>query len=132
MITGRCECGRVSFESKGPVDDYSHCHCSQCRRLHGAAFASFAGVSRQSFRYLSGESSLTHYASSKGHDRVFCGECGSNIMVALDSEPDAFYVCMGLIDGNPELPAGYHIYAGSKAPWHEINDDLPQFVEDST
>ena len=34
---------------------------------------------------------------------------------------------MGAIEGDPPLPLGYHIYAGSKAPWHEIVDDLKQY-----
>lgn len=127
MITGHCECGRISYEVDGEITDFSHCHCSQCRRLHGAAFATFAGVAKRDFRYVSGEASLKKYASSAGHDRVFCAECGSDIMVAVDSEPDDLYLCMGTVNGDPARPAGYHIYVGSKAPWHEINDDLPQY-----
>lgn len=127
MISGNCECGRISYEIDGEISDFSHCHCSQCRRLHGAAYATFAGVSRQAFRYISGEDSLQHYNSSRSHDRVFCAECGSNIMVALDDEPDDYYVSMGSVNGDPALPPGYHIYVGSKAPWHEINDDLPKY-----
>jgi hypothetical protein len=127
MISGHCECGRVSFEAADEVSDFSHCHCSQCRRLHGAAFASFAGVSRKDFRYLSGESDTKTFESSASHQRVFCGECGSNILVGLDAEPDEYYVCMGVINGNPTLPPGYHIYVGSKAPWHPITDDMPQY-----
>jgi len=130
MIRGRCECGAIRYEADGDINDYSHCHCSQCRRLHGAAYASFAGVSREGFRYLSGENVVKVYASSEGHDRVFCAECGSNIMVALKSEPDDLYVCMGTIDGDLTLPPGYHIYVGSKASWHDINDDLPQYDTD--
>jgi hypothetical protein len=127
MISGNCECGRVSYEIDGSITDFSHCHCSQCRRLHGAAFATFAGVAKTEFRYVSGETDLKIYKSSADHDRVFCAECGSNILVALEAEPDDLYVCMGTVNGNPDLPPGYHIYAGSKAPWHEINDDLPQY-----
>ena len=127
MITGHCECGRVSYEIDGDINDLSHCNCSQCRRLHGAAFATYAGVARQDFRYVSGEASLKIYASSAGHDRVFCAECGSNIMVAIDSEPNEYYVSMGTVDGDPDCPPAYHIYAGSKAPWHEIDDDLPKY-----
>jgi len=74
-----------------------------------------------------GQRDLKTYKSSADHDRVFCAECGSNILVALEDEPDDFYVSMGSVNGNPSLPPGYHIYAGSKAPWHEINDDLPQY-----
>lgn len=127
MITGHCECGRVRYQVDGRINDFSHCHCSQCRRLHGAAFATFGGVARNEFRYLSGQSDLSTYASSDSHDRVFCKHCGSNIMVELDSEPDAFYVAMGTVNGDPELPPGYHIFVGSKPPWNAIHDALPQY-----
>lgn len=128
MITGRCECGRVRYRSDGDISDYSHCHCSQCRRLHGAAFASFAGVPRASFSYDCGEQDLKCYASSRTHGRVFCSHCGSNILVELEAEPETLYLAMGTLDGNPPLPPGYHIYVDSKAPWHSITDDLPQYA----
>ena len=130
MITGHCECARIRFEIDGEITDFSHCHCSQCRRLHGAAYVTFAGVAKQGFRYISGEASAKIYKSSGDHERVFCAECGSNILVSLDGDPDDLYVCMGSIDGDPACPPGYHIYVGSKAPWHEISDDLPQHEED--
>ena len=127
MIHGHCECGRVQYEVDGAINDFSHCHCSQCRRLHGAAFASFAGVAADRFRYISGESETRSYASSQSSERVFCGNCGSNILVAVDEEPESLYLSMSAIDGNPPHPPGYHIYVGSKAAWYEINDDLAQY-----
>jgi len=127
MISGRCECGKVAYEVGGEITDFSHCHCSQCRRLHGAAFATFGGVKRSKFKYISGESIISKYASSESHDRVFCGNCGSNILVDLASEPDELYLAMGTVDGDPQCPPGYHIFVGSKAPWHKINDDLPAY-----
>jgi len=129
MINGHCESGRIQFEVDGDIDDFSHCHCSQCRRLHGAAYATFAGVARGKFRYRTGASDARTYASSATHQRVFCEVCGSNIMVALDEEPEILYLSMSALDGNPPRPPGYHIYVGSKAPWHDITDDLDQYDE---
>lgn len=129
MINGRCECGRVRYEVDAEITEFSHCHCSQCRRLHGAAFATFAGVSRDKFRYVSGETDVKTYASSATSDRVFCGECGSSILVDYKPEPETLYISMGTVDGNPPLPTGFHIFVGSRAPWHEITDDLKQYDE---
>ena len=126
MIKGRCECSKVQYEVDSSIADYSHCHCSQCRRLHGAAFASFGQVPRDKFRYLSGESNLRTYASSAQNDRVFCTHCGSNILVASREEPEVYYLAMGSVEGNPDCPPGSHYFVGSKAPWYEIGDDLPQ------
>ena len=127
MFSGHCECGHIQFEFDGEINDFSHCHCSQCRRLHGAAFATYAGVARNQFRYVSGHADAKVYASSVTHDRVFCANCGSNILVDLKTDPDSLYLAMGTIDANPPHPPAYHIYVGSKAPWHEINDNLPQY-----
>ncbi len=130
MISGHCECGRVQFEANSEISDFSHCHCSQCRRLHGAAYATFAGVAKESFSYVSGESAVKVYESSPSHQRLFCSLCGSNILVALEEEPDTLYLSMSAINGNPPLPTGYHIFVGSKAAWHEIADDLAQYDEE--
>ena len=130
MLSGRCECGRVRYEVDGQIVDFSHCHCSQCRRLHGAAYATFAGVARDAFRYVSGSNGVKVYASSESNDRVFCAECGSNILVDPKDEPDALYLSMSSLDNDPPRPHGYHAYVGSKAPWHEITDDLPQYDTD--
>lgn len=127
MLKGHCECGRVTFEVDSEVTNFSHCHCSMCRRLHGAAYGTFGVVPRSAFRYVTGDEDIKSYWSSERNERIFCGNCGSNIMVSSNSFPDEFYLSMSAIDGDPELPEGYHIWVGSKAPWHEISDDLPQF-----
>jgi hypothetical protein len=127
MISGRCACGAVQFEVDGDIEDFSHCHCSICRRLHGGAYASFAGVQRERFRYLRGEDSITTYTSSPGNERVFCSICGSTILCDPQTEPSRLYLSMSAVDGDPPLPAGYHQYIGSKAPWHAITDDLRRY-----
>ena len=129
MINGHCECGRIRYEVDGAITDFSHCHCSQCRRLHGAAYATIAGVARNEFRYLCGDSASTTYASSGHNDRVFCSKCGSNILVDHKPYADYLCLCMGTVDDNPPCPPGYHQFVGSKAPWHEIADNLEQYEE---
>ena len=129
MIHGHCECKRVSYQVDGEISELSHCHCSQCRRMHGAAFATFAGVEKAKFRYLSGKEDLKKYDSSGDHERLFCGNCGSNILVSLDGYPDFLYLSMSAVEGNPTHPEPYHIFVGSKAPWHEITDDFVQYEE---
>ncbi|MGH8286041.1 MAG: GFA family protein, partial [Steroidobacteraceae bacterium] len=47
MIRGSCLCGGVRFEIDGPVGRASHCHCSMCRKAHGAAFGTDGRVERQ-------------------------------------------------------------------------------------
>ena len=36
---------------------------------------------------------------------------------------------MGTLVGDPGIRPMFHIFTGSKAPWHEITDSLPQYAE---
>ena len=132
MLQGHCECQKICFKVSGEINQLSHCHCSQCRRLHGAAYGSYARVMKSEFQYLTGSNEVKQYASSTGSTRIFCHHCGSNIMVIVAAEPTVLYVAMGGINGNPILPSDcHHIYVNSKANWHSITDDLPQYDEDT-
>ena len=46
MIHGSCLCGKVRFELAGPPQFINHCHCSMCRKVHGAAFGSLSARRR--------------------------------------------------------------------------------------
>ena len=126
MLQGECQCGAVQYQAAGEITDLSHCHCSMCRKLHGAAFVTFAGVSRDSFEWTRGDNALKTYASSDAIDRIFCGSCGSQLGCTYNPEPDLIYLTMGTVHGKPASPPAYHQFVGSKAPWFEITDGLPQ------
>jgi hypothetical protein len=53
--------------------------------------------------------------------------CGSPL-VAADSGKIT-EVAWGTVDGDPGMRPEEHIFVGSKAPWHEITDALPQHKE---
>ena len=125
-LEGHCECKKVSFEINQKIQYFSHCHCSQCRRTHGSAFASFIEVDKSCFKYITGKKNLKSYTSSEQCKRIFCGSCGSNIMFINEAKSEKYYVSVGAINGNPKLPKAHHVFVGSKAPWFEIHDDLKQ------
>jgi hypothetical protein len=39
------------------------------------------------------------------------------------------HVAMGSLVDAPGIRPTHHIFVGSKAPWFQITDDLPQFEE---
>ena len=124
-IQGSCLCGTVRFEIDGPFSMMMSCHCSMCRKHHGAPFVTFAGAPLEGFRWLSGESSLRYYASSPGGQRSFCSVCGSVGPMLMPSMGLAV-VPAGMLEGDPGIRPQAHLFVGSKAPWHEISDSLPQ------
>jgi len=132
-VTGGCHCGAVRYRVTAPADEVCHCHCSICRRLHGAAFASFAIVAPADFVITQGAERLTRYDSTPGVRRYFCARCGGQIYSDVDKLPDIRFYTIGTLDGgaNPGHAPGKerHIYVESKIPWWPITDDLPQAQE---
>jgi hypothetical protein len=126
MIHGSCLCGQVRFELAGPPRFINHCHCSMCRKAHGAAFGSFLHADGHGFRWIAGEPLVERYPSSPGTFRNFCRVCGSNMPVLEDGDSEVI-VPAGALDDDPGLRPIVHIHVGSKASWYQIADPLPQF-----
>jgi hypothetical protein len=131
MIRGSCLCGGVSFEISGGLDRASHCHCTMCRKMHGAAFGSYVGVQRESFRWLSGEELVRGFASSPEVIRTFCSRCGSTLQYVHRGQPARFALALGVLDDDPGVRPALHMFVADKAPWFEITDLLPQYSGDA-
>ena len=52
MLKGSCLCGGIRYEIDADLGPVTNCHCSQCRKAAGAAFASNASVPAVSFLSL--------------------------------------------------------------------------------
>jgi hypothetical protein len=129
MVRGSCLCGAVRYEVDGPVHDVHHCHCSICRKSHGAAFSTFARVTASRFAFVAGHDRVRGYRSSSPIERTFCDTCGARLTIRFDGMPDAVWVSLATLDDDPGVRPGVHMFVGSKAAWVEITDGLPQFPE---
>ena len=129
MISGKCACSKVQYQVEGDLKDFCHCHCSICRKIHGAAFVTWGGICRDKFVLLTGKNNLKSYAFSENADSLFCDNCGSTLLVDFKPEIDMLYIALGTVDGDVQCPPGFHQFVGSKAPWFNISDTLPQYHE---
>ena len=125
MTKGSCLCGAVRYEVDGPFTSMVNCHCSMCRKHHGAAFATFVSAPLAGFRWLSGQSECDTYQSSAEATRPFCRRCGS-VTPTLLPQLDLGLCPAGNLEGDLGLKPQAHWFVGSKAPWYSISDHLPQ------
>jgi hypothetical protein len=125
MHQGSCLCGRVRFAIDGDLAGIQLCHCSQCRRASGSAFAANLPVRAANFRLLAGEPKA--FESSPGKERLFCGDCGSPILSRTAAVPGMVRVRAGLIAEPVEAKAVLHFHVASQASWLPIEDRLPQY-----
>ena len=126
MIHASCLCGKIQFTISGEIKRATHCHCSMCRKAHGAAFATYGIVAVEQVAIVSGEEFISKYNSSPLVQRWFCSQCGSNLRWLSQKYPNLFEFPFGLLDDDPVKRPSMHIFTASKAPWYEITDGLPQ------
>lgn len=130
-VSGTCFCGAVGFEVDLPSLFCAHCHCSMCRRNHGAGFVTWFGIPYRQFRILRGSGQLRRFVSSNHGTRSFCGICGSSLFCESTRHPEHLDIVLanmeGPIDRKPEL----HVFFSDRAPWIEISDSLPKLGGES-
>jgi len=126
--SGSCLCKKVTFEAtafQGPV---GHCHCTMCQKFHGAAFSTFVEIKLADLHWLSGHELLQRYRADNDTVRSFCQCCGSSILFEskYNRVEKTIEVALAAFDQHQHVVPDAHIYTESKAPWYEINDNLPQ------
>jgi hypothetical protein len=57
---------------------------------------------------------------------VFCEACGTPLLSRFDQTPDTYGLPLGALDDDPGIKPAAHCHVGSKAPWFDITDNLPQ------
>jgi hypothetical protein len=126
-LVGRCECGAVSYRVEDAFRYAGNCHCSRCRASTGSAFKPFAGIEREKLEIVEGADRLLVWgAPDANHTR--CGVCGS-LLFSVVRKGAYVHVAMGSLVDAPTIRPSEHIFVGSKAPWFEITDELPQSEE---
>jgi hypothetical protein len=127
VLAGKCECGGVRYRVADAFLYAANCHCSRCRAATGSAFKAFAGIEREKLEITDGLDALL-IVGEEGSNDTRCGACGS-LLFSVVRDGAYVHVAMGSLVDAPSIRPTKHIFVGSKAPWFEITDDLPQFEE---
>ncbi len=126
-LRGECMCGAVGYEVADAFSYALNCHCSKCRKATGSAFKPFGGIEIDRLRVTRGAEHTMTFGDPEARD-VHCGVCGS-LLYSVVRENAYAHVALGTLVDSPGMRPTAHIFVGSKAPWFEITDDLPQYEE---
>lgn len=119
LISGSCLCGSVRFECRGEFEQFHLCHCTQCQKTSGSAYASNLLTDPENIVWLSGEKMIARYDLP---DRIitsaFCTACGCP-MPYLSKSGKELVIPAGSLDSGPHtLPQG-NIFWAERATWYE-------------
>lgn len=123
---GSCLCGAVGFTVQLPSKWVAHCHCTMCRRAHGAGFVTWAGFETAAVAIADEDSALRWYESSAGAWRSFCGRCGSPMFFKSERWPGELHIARALFTEPLDREPQAHVFYETHVPWVETADNLPR------
>ena len=127
MHTATCLCGGIQLKILAALKPINVCHCQQCQKAQGAAFAAITQVEVQDLQIVKGQSLLQEYFATPNKKRVFCRNCGSPIFSARLDKPEVVRLRVGIINEPVDVQVVSHAYVDFKAHWDVIGDNAPQY-----
>lgn len=127
-FTGGCMCGAVRYECSAEPVMTANCHCRDCQRATGGAYASVFFVPRNAIKII-GEVKYYDVKGESGNtlSRGFCPTCGSRLFGKPAVMPDVMGIMAGSLDDPSSHRPAIDIYTASAQPWDYMNPELPKF-----
>jgi len=116
---GGCLCGLVRYRlTDEPLTLYA-CHCTDCQRRTGSAFALSMVVTRSALELLRGETRYYRVTMPDGREKAgrFCAECSGQLWGEPVNFPQLAVIQPGTLDDTSWLRPIGHIWTGSAQPW---------------
>ena len=128
-FTGGCACGAIRYACTAEPLLALNCHCRDCQRATGAAFAAIIRVPAAAFVVTDGTPKFYPVTGDSGNtvNRGFCPECGSPLFSRLSGLADVVGVRVGSLDDPSRYRAEMDIFVASAQPWDHMDPELPKF-----
>ncbi|MES2056291.1 MAG: GFA family protein [Pseudomonadota bacterium] len=127
---GGCECGAVRYRMTGEPIMTNCCHCRDCQRISGSAFALNVMIEANRIEMLKGEPVMRTLERGEAGDTHAwrCAVCDSLLYADHPLFGDkARFVRAGTLDEGERLPPDAHFFTRSKHPWVVIPEGVGQF-----
>jgi hypothetical protein len=123
--TGGCQCGSVRYVVTTEPIRLLACHCKECQRQSGSAFAMSMPVKKDSFT-VTGQTKQSTRLADSGNEvtGVFCPQCGVRIYHVLKSVPDVVSIKPGTLDDTRWLRPDLFIWMKSAQGWVAVPDGV--------
>ena len=113
-MIGRCLCGKLTYSADAEPALVCVCHCKDCQRQAGTAFATLVIIPNETFR-MEGESKTFTQPGGSGQPvkRRFCPECGSTVTLDAAVLPNMVLITSGTLDNSSFVKPTRNIFCDS-------------------
>lgn len=114
-------CGAVEFKVVDKFTEFYQCHCHQCQKLTGSAFASNLFTDVANIEWLKGVEEISHFVDlTRDFSKAFCQHCGSALPV-VNKTKTALIIPAGSLDNLTNKNITANIFVAEKACWQSDN-----------
>ena len=129
-IEGGCLCGKVRYSAEADPAFVGLCHCKNCQRFSGTAFASVVGLPKPALKLQGELKTFTDRGDSgKAMLRRFCPECGSSVIEEAEAMPNMVMILIGTLDDASWVKPTMEIYLDSAQPWVSLGGERQRFAK---
>ena len=124
--TASCRCGQLRATVTGDPVRVSACHCLNCKKRSGSAFAVQARWPSAQVQ-IEGTSKTVVKVADSGNRATFhfCADCGSDVYYAIDGKfDDLVAIPLGAFDDPYFATPGFSVWEERKHDWVELVGDL--------
>jgi len=128
LLSGSCLCGAVQYSTSSTPAYSGNCHCRDCQKATGSAFAANLMVPETEVE-ISGAVRYHETRADSGRwvDRGFCPVCGSHLFGKLEIMPGMLFIRAGTLDDPASYKPALDFFTASAAPWDPMDPALPKF-----
>ena len=127
VVHGSCLCNEVRYSCTLPSKWCAHCHCTMCRKYHGAGYVTWVGFDNVHFQLEAGAEHLQWYRSSGPAERGFCKNCGSSLFFRSDRWEGEIHVTLASLNDPIDRQPQAQVFFEHRVDWMAVDEDLPVF-----
>lgn len=129
--SGACFCGSVRFSMRGAPMFVHCCHCRDCQKQTGSAFAVNGLVEAERVEIIEGDPLPVRMATTSGspHDIYRCPSCQTALWSCYGGRDWLRFVRLATLDKPDAFAPDVHIYTRSKLPWVALPEGQAAFPE---
>ena len=127
-FSGGCQCGAVRYECAVEAVFTGNCHCRDCQKATGGAYAPVLAVPAEALK-ITGDIKYYDSRADSGHtfSRGFCLNCGARLFGKSSGMPAIIAITAGSLDDPSRFKPAIDFYTSSAQPWDHMNPQLPKF-----
>ena len=129
--TGGCLCGNIRYEIEGEPFRMVNCHCDDCRKVTGSAYATNLFFQEDQITLLQGTPKRFEHVADSGNSmfKEFCDTCGSQVFGGGAMRPGVKIVKVGSIDDASFVEPTANLYISHALTCTHVDEDLDNFEQ---